>query len=267
VEYRDFLRSTLPSLGLRWRRFRGKAVRRRLAERLRELKLSSMADYRAYVLSHPGEQRHLSSQLTITISRFWRDAELFTALQNLWLPAVLGRLTAGQALRIWSAGCAGGEEPYSLLILWAENFTGSGHQLQLLASDVDRRCLERAKRCRYGASSLREMPKELRRKYCTNEGETFSLSPGFQERVHWVRHNLLWDEFFPDIHLIFCRNLVYTYFTEEVQQEITCRFHRALVPGGLLVVGRKDRLPPGTEGLFRQAEHPVYQRLDTPDEQ
>jgi chemotaxis protein methyltransferase CheR len=264
MEYRVFLRTTLPRLGLRWRRFRGKNVRRRITERMVELGLSSLAEYRSHLLRYHEEQRYLSSLLTVTISRFWRDGRLFAGLQETWLPMVLGRLHEGETLRIWSAGCASGEEPYSLLILWQETFLRSGHELKLLASDTDSRCLERARRGRYPASSFREMPHKLREKYCANESGTYSLPHGFQERVLWVEHNLLWDEPFMDLHLILCRNLVYTYFTDDVQLETTHRFHQVLFPGGLLVVGRKDRLPPGTEGLFRQLEHPVYQRLGLP---
>ena len=261
MEYRDFLKSTLPPLGLRWRRLRSKAIRRRIVARLQELGLPSLAEYRSYLLAHPEEQRLLGGQMTVTISRFWRNRSLFEALERTWLPLLLGRLPPGEPLRIWSAGCASGEEAYSLLILWEESIACSGRELRLLASDADGRCLRRARQGRYPASSFREMPVDLRRKYCTNEGGTFSVPDNFPERIVWVEHNLLWDEAFPGTHLILCRNLVYTYFTEPLQQEITRRFHQALVPGGLLVVGRKDRLSDSTGGLFHLIQHPIYERL------
>ncbi len=198
----------------------------------------------------------------MTISRFWRNANLFETLETTWLPTILERLPADEPLRIWSAGCASGEEPYSLLILWQEYFSGSGRELRLVASDSDTRCLERALQCRYPASSFREMPKHLRQKYCTNEAGTFSLPDDFPKRIQWFEHNLIWDVPLPDNHLIFCRNLVYTYFTDSLQTEITQRFHRAMSPNGLLVVGRKDRLPPDTGELFRLVEHPIYERVD-----
>jgi chemotaxis methyl-accepting protein methylase len=261
MEYRYFLKSTLPHLGLRWRRFRGKGIRRRIVGRLLELSLSSLSEYHTLLLDNEEERRHLTGLLTVTISRFWRNRALFEELKNTWLPTVLGRLPPGETLRIWSAGCASGEEPYSLLILWQETFAKSGHDLRLVASDSDSRVLERALQGRYPASSFREMPKHLRQKYCTNEGGVFSVPHDFPERIVWLEHNLIWDPPISKNHLIFCRNLVYTYFTEFSQKEMSRRFHQALVPGGLLIVGRKDHLPAGSGKLFRLTRHPVYERM------
>jgi chemotaxis protein methyltransferase CheR len=265
MEYREFLRTTLPHLGLRWRRFKKKNIKRRVINRLGELDLRTLGEYQTYVLKSEEERQHLSAILTVTISRFWRNARLFEILKETWLPVILSRMVSDEPLGIWSAGCASGEEPYSLLILWQESFASSGPELRLLASDSDKRCLERAQLCRYSASSFREMPLYLRRKYCTNEGGTFSLSQDLPKRIKWIEHNLIWEEPPENNHLIFCRNLVYTYFTDSLQQLITERLHHALKPKGLLVVGRKDRLPPGTEGLFRLADHPIYERVDIPE--
>ncbi|HVO85307.1 MAG TPA: CheR family methyltransferase [Syntrophobacteria bacterium] len=261
LEYREFLRTTLPSLGLRWRRFRSGTIRRRIGGRLHEVGLSSLAEYRSYLLAHKEERRLLTDQLTVTISRFWRNRFLFDSLARTWLPALFARLQPEEPLRVWSAGCACGEEAYSLLLLWEGHFAASGHELRLLASDADRRCLRRAREGRYPASSLRELPLDLRRRYFAHAGGDFVINPEFRERIVWLEHNLVWDSFFPNNHLILCRNVAYTYFTEPVQQETTRRFHQALLPQGLLVIGRKDQLPPGSDFLFRRTEHPVYERL------
>jgi chemotaxis protein methyltransferase CheR len=261
MEYKEFIKTTLPLLGLRWRRFRGKNIRKRIINRLQTLDLYSLNEYHSYLLDNEEEQRQLTGLLTVTISRFWRDARLFEMLEKTWLPTVLDRLPEGECLRVWSAGCASGEEPYSLLILWQESFSSSGRELRLLASDSDKRCLERAQKRCYSASSFREIPLHLRQKYCTNRKGTFSLPQDFPERIQWVEHNLIWELPFSGNHLIFCRNLVYTYFTEQLQEKITRSFHQALVPGGLLVVGHKDRLPASTAKLFKAREHPVYERV------
>jgi len=265
MEYKEFLKITLPQLGLRWRRFRSKSVRKRIIARLSELGLHSFSQYQSYILEKEEERCFLTGLLTVTISRFWRNASLFQALENTWLPAVLDRMPENEPLKIWSAGCASGEEPYSLLILWRESFAGSGRELRLLASDSDSHCLARAKQARYPASSFREMPPHLRQKYCTNEKGTFYLRHDLSQRIEWFEHNLIREALPLNNHLIFCRNLVYTYFTDSLQHEITRRFHQALVAKGFLVVGRKDRLPPGTEGLFRLVDHPLYEKIDIPE--
>ncbi len=266
MNYKQFLKTTLPDLGLRWRRFNRKSIRKRIIARLLELNLHSLGEYHAYLLDNAEERRQLTTLLTVTISRFWRNANLFEALETIWLPSILGRLSAGEPLRIWSAGCASGEEPYSFLILWQERFADSDRELRLLASDSDKRCLQRAQQGCYPASSFRELPLNLRQKYCTNEGGTFSLPHDFPNKITWVEHNLIWDPPFPGNHLIFCRNLAYTYFTEPLQQKITHHFHESLLPGGLLITGRKDRLPQGSERLFQQRQHPLYERLSDIDQ-
>jgi len=262
MEYKEFLKTTLPHLGLRWRRFRSKSIRKRIIGRVNELGLHSLSQYQGYILEKEAERRFLTGLLTVTISRFWRNASLFGALEKTWLPAVLSRMSENEPLKIWSTGCASGEEPYSILILWLESFAGSGRELRLLASDSNRHCLERAQEARYPASSFREMPIQLRQKYCTSEKGTFSLRQDLSPRIEWFEHNLLWEPLPLNNHLIFCRNLVYTYFTDALQQQITRLFHQALVARGLLVVGRKDRLPHGTEGLFRLVDHPLYEKVD-----
>jgi chemotaxis protein methyltransferase CheR len=181
MEYKEFLKTTLPQLGLRWRRFNRKSIRKRVIGRLQELNLHSLSEYQNYVFASEAEKLKFTSLLTVTISRFWRNARLFEALKDVWLPTLLGRLPAAAPLQIWSAGCASGEEPY----IWLESFTGAGRELRLLASDSNRRCLERAQQARYPASSFREIPLHLRQKYCTNEGGTFSLLDNLSQRIEW----------------------------------------------------------------------------------
>ena len=264
MEYKEFLKSTLPHLGLRWRRFRRKSIRKRIIGRMQQLNLNTWSEYKSRVLEDEEERRLLTSILTLTISRFWRNGSLFQRLENTWLPALFESMGPEESVQIWSAGCASGEEPYSLLILWEESFANSGRTLHLLASDSDSHCLERARQARYPASSFREMPLHLRQKYCKNERGTFSLRHDLIQRIEWFEHNLIWEPPPLKNHLIFCRNLVYTYFTDSLQHEITRRFHQALVAHGFLVVGRKDRLPHGTGGLFRLVDHPLYQKVDMP---
>jgi chemotaxis protein methyltransferase CheR len=265
MEYREFLKTTLPHLGLRWRRFKKKNIEKRVIRRLGELDLQSLSEYQSLVLESEEERRQLTGILTVTISRFWRNSSLFESLEKMWIPALLESMAPEETVQIWSAGCASGEEPYSLLILWEESFANSGRSLRLLASDSDGHCLKRAQQARYPASSFREMPLHLRRKYFTNEKGTFSLRHDLSQKIEWFEHNLIWESPPMNNHLIFCRNLVYTYFDDSLQEEITRRFHQALVAGGFLVVGRKDRLPHGTEGLFRLMEHPIYQRVEVPE--
>jgi chemotaxis protein methyltransferase CheR len=262
MEYKEFLKTALPLMGLRWRRFNRTSIRKRVIDRMQQLNLQTWSDYKNHLLENEEERHLLTSMLTVTISRFWRNSSLFDRLEKMWLPALLEAVAPEETVQIWSAGCASGEEPYSLLILWQESFANSGRSLRLLASDSDSHCLKRARQARYPASSFREMPLQLRQKYFTNEKGTFSLRHNLSQNIEWFEHNLIWEPPPMNNNLIFCRNLVYTYFTDSIQEEISRRFHQALVVGGFLIVGRKDRLPHGTEGLFRLMEHPIYQKVN-----
>jgi chemotaxis protein methyltransferase CheR len=262
MEYKEFLKTALPLMGLRWRRFNRTSIRKRVIDRMQQLNLQTWSDYKNHLLENEEERHLLTSMLTVTISRFWRNSSLFDRLEKMWLPALLEAVAPEETVQIWSAGCASGEEPYSLLILWQESFANSGRRLRLLASDSDSHCLKRARQARYPASSFREMPLQLRQKYFTNEKGTFSLRHNLSQNIEWFEHNLIWEPPPMNNNLIFCRNLVYTYFTDSIQEEISRRFHQALVVGGFLIVGRKDRLPHGTEGLFRLMEHPIYQKVN-----
>ncbi|MBW1981468.1 MAG: hypothetical protein JRJ12_09615 [Deltaproteobacteria bacterium] len=253
MEYRDFVKTTLPYLGLRWRRFRSSNVKRRVMEQMRLAGFTGLAPYQHYLLTHLQEQRRLTGKLTVTISRFWRNRDLFGALRDKWLPTLLEQLPPGEPLRLWSAGCACGEEPYSLLMLWREHFRHCSRRVLIVASEIDERCLARARAGRYAPSSLRELPRELREKYFRFAQGSYILQEDLWQEISWKVHNLLWDDPLEGQHVIFCRNLVYTYFTDSLQLEMTGKFHRALLPGGLLVVGRKERLPAGSDSLFRQA--------------
>jgi chemotaxis protein methyltransferase CheR len=265
MEYKEFLKTALPLMGLRWRRFNRTSIRKRVIDRMQQLNLQTWSDYKNHLLENEEERHLLTSMLTVTISRFWRNSSLFDRLEKMWLPALLEAVAPEETVQIWSAGCASGEEPYSLLILWQESFANSGRRLRLLASDSDSHCLKRARQARYPASSFREMPLQLRQKYFTNEKGTFSLRHNLSQNIEWFEHNLIWEPPPMNNNLIFCRNLVYTYFTDSLQQEVTRRFHQAIAPKGLLVVGRKDRLPQGTEGFFSLVDHPLYEKVDIPE--
>ena len=109
MEYKEFLKTTLPHLGLRWRRFRRKSIRKRIIGRMQQLNLNTWSEYKSRVLEDEEERRLLTSILTLTISRFWRNGSLFQRLENTWLPALFESMGPEESVQIWSAGCASGE--------------------------------------------------------------------------------------------------------------------------------------------------------------
>ena len=239
----DLVRWAAGEVGLRaegFRRVRDQ-VCRRLVKRMAALGLGPQG-YRAFVAAHPEERAVLEDLCRVHVSRFHRDRAVFEALCERVLPALAGH---SPTLRVWSAGCAGGEEPYSLALLWhlrvAEQFPD--RRLQIVATDADPASLERARRACYPRASLRELPAGWceRAFVASNEGLCLraELRAGVELRLADLRREAPAGPF----HLILCRNLAFTYFAEAEQRAVAARLAALLVPGGALVIGARERLP------------------------
>jgi chemotaxis protein methyltransferase CheR len=234
-----------------------------LQRRLQALALADADAYRRYLTEHPGEWATLDALCGIPISRFYRDRGVFDALEHAVLPALAQAAQSRTSLECWSAGCASGEEPYSLAILWAvrvqPRFPRIG--LRIVATDVDEHMISRAHAAVYAPSSLKALPADL-------------LASGFEPiDGDWrVRDRFRHVEFLcQDLReaipggpfdLVLCRNVVLTYYAPPVQLAVMRRVVEHLRPGGTLVVGIHESLPegfaslapwPGMRGVFRCA--------------
>ena len=258
----DFLRWALPRLGRRWAGYRKvrRQVCKRVQRRRRELGLGGLTEYRDYLEAHGDEWRILDSLTSVTISRFYRDRGFFDALGNDVLPALV-RGIAGQELRVWSAGCASGEEPYTIALIWAYRLSPEfpRMQLRILATDVDHHMLRRAEEACYRPSSLKELPDEWRRQAFVADGDVACLSRSHVQPVTLARHDLRADPPDGPFDLILCRNSAFTYFDEPLQRDICARLAGALRRSGALAVGAHEEVPgesalepwPGVRGVYR----------------
>jgi chemotaxis protein methyltransferase CheR len=221
----EFLQWALPRLDLRWDGFRKvrRQVCRRISRRLAELGLSDGAAYRTYIEDNADEWDRLDGFCRITISRFWRDPAVFDSLRDDVLPEF------GPTVSVWSAGCASGEEPYSLVLAAAE----AGIAVRVLATDVDAALLDRARTACYPESSLRGVPPTVRAR-AFDDG---CLRTPYREPVEFRRQDLRTTAPAGPFDLVLCRNIVFTYFAERLQAEVSHRLARSLRPGGALVVG------------------------------
>lgn len=244
----DFLRWALPRLHLRWAGFR--KVRRQLCKRLqrhlRALDLATLSDYRAYVTRVPGEWQQLDRFCRITISRFYRDREVYDhlcgpVLQTL-TAAVRGR--GADTFRIWSAGCGRGEEPYTLVI--AAHLARpplADLQLEIVATDVDAALLAAARKACYRGSSLKDLPPAWIELAFEHNQNGYCLRTVHRQGVHWLEQDIRTTMPEGRFDLILCRNLVFTYFDETLQGELLARLIDRLEPGGVLVIGKHEVLP------------------------
>jgi chemotaxis protein methyltransferase CheR len=264
----EFLQWALPRAGLRWAGFRKvrRQVCRRLQRRLRELGLADLDAYREYLEAHPEEWMVLDALTPITISRFYRDADVFRALEHQVLPALAAAATADARDRLgaWSAGCASGEEAYTLALLWHATLAGRFPTLrfEVLASDIDPVMLRRAREARYDASSLRDLPARWRDRGFTRRGGHYCVRPEHRDLVSVRRHDLRTAPPAAPFDLVLCRNAAFTYLAAAGQSTALARLTGTLRRGGALVIGLHESLPephpalttwPGTRAIFRRA--------------
>jgi chemotaxis protein methyltransferase CheR len=262
----EFLERALPRLGLAWPGFRRvrRQVCKRIGRRIEALRLCGPGGYERYLEAHPGEWATLDSFCRISVSRLVRDRAVFEALAARVLPDLASRALARGArqLRCWSAGCASGEEPYSLSILWklelAHRFPGLA--LAVVATDVDDDLLARARTARYQKSSLREVPRAWVDAAFTRSGASFTLRPEFRNGVELSREDIRERMPAGPFDLILCRNLVFTYFDAAGQRRTLERMLDVLRPGGALVIGLKEHLPSGADLLPYADDLGIYHK-------
>jgi chemotaxis protein methyltransferase CheR len=258
----ELLRWAAPRLRLRWegfRRVRGQ-VCKRIARRMKELGLADVAAYRARLGAEDAEWAVLDVLCRVTISRFYRDRRVFDVLREALLPPLLheARARGERTFRVWSAGCASGEEPYTVGVLFRLGLQPRVPELglELLATDADAHLLERARRGCYREATLRELPAAWAAQAFEPRDGAQCIRAPFREGLTFRCEDLRAGMPEGPFHLVLCRNVAFTYFAREpLQREVLAGLVARLVPGGVLVIGAHESLP-GVEtdaGLMRPA--------------
>jgi len=225
--------------------YKDKCIRRRIAVRMRACGVHSYEDYRRFLERSPAEIERLRDALTINVTRFYRNADTWNAVRRVVLPDLFERPRV--ELRAWSAGCASGEEPYTLAMLVADYLDQAGRggelaRLTIDATDIDRASLECARAAVYRAETLSEMPPELVAGGFEGSGEERRVTDRVRRRVQIHRLDLSRDApLRTDYDLILCRNVV-IYFDRPMQERLFATFAGALVRGGYLVLGKVETL-------------------------
>ncbi len=224
-------------------------VHTRLARRLRALNFDNYEEYCALVESQEGdiERRELISALTTNVSHFFREDHHFERLQQEIIPELRQKLEKGGRIRIWSAGCSNGQEPYTIAVTLLE--TGpipAGADIKILATDIDPKVIKFARAGVYDERMLSGMPDQLREKYFKPMGDPtakqWRVDDKLKELISFRELNLLHD--WPmkgGFDIIFCRNVV-IYFDEKTQNQLWKKFSEALSPGGWLFLGHSERI-------------------------
>lgn len=226
----------------------------RIARRLRDTGQPDFAAYVALLESRAGtdELRMLISALTTNVSHFFREDHHFHMLETEILPRLIGEAKTGRPVRIWSAGCATGQEPYSIAITILRRIPdAAARDVRILATDIDETTLARAMRGRYTPSQVESVPLNDRRRYFVPaEAGDMEAGPELRALVTFRQLNLIgpWP-IQKSFDVIFCRNVV-IYFDGETQAALWPRFRQALSPDGVLFIGHSERLDPASARGF-----------------
>lgn len=246
-----------------------------VAERMTQCGAVDCAAYLERLAADRDEMDALVAELTIGETYFFRHKEQFDALREIVLPDILARNAPFRRLRIWSAGCATGPEPYSLAIMIRREFGAriAGWQVSILGTDINQKFLARAREGRYDQWAFRATPEDIRRDCFDAQGRQWQIKPEYRAMVGFQYHNLTQGRL-PSIadsiagfDIIICRNVV-IYFSRDTIAELVPRFHETLVDGGWLVMGHAE---PSMD-LFRQFRTVtcpgavLFQRCDVPAE-
>jgi chemotaxis protein methyltransferase CheR len=247
--------------------YKEKCLKRRIAVRMRARGVHTYGDYARILDSDHNEYDRLLDALTINVTKLFRNWDAYASMAANVIPALWQRETP--EIRVWSAGCSSGDEPYSLGVLFHRHAATSGMLAQLsrvriLGTDIDRQCLDAAARGEFDEGDFADTPDDLRARYFTSK-EPFTVAPVIRSLVRFERRDLL-NQPPPTeagrFDLIVCRNVL-IYFDRETQERLFMAFHAALAPDGFLVLGKVETLLGKARSMFApiDARERVFKRL------
>jgi len=238
MDYEQFKSQVLTLTKIDLNAYKEKQMKRRIDSLISKKKLSGYKDFVEVIKLRGEEFEEFVNYLTINVSEFWRNPEQWKVLENEVLPKLLKK--SGNNLKIWSAACSTGDEPYSLVMLLSRFVPLSN--IKIIATDIDKQVLEKARAGLYNEKSLTGLPKDLKDKFFTKIGlSNYQIAPEIKKCVEFREHNLLKDEYPSNLDLIVCRNVL-IYFTDEAKKEIYTKFNKALKTGCYLFVGSTEQI-------------------------
>jgi chemotaxis protein methyltransferase CheR len=258
-------RQLLDFLDRPWAGFRKvrKGVKKRVRRHMERLNCSTLTGYLEKIESDPSALAACEECLRVTISRFFRDRGLWEHLGERILPEMTDRFSNG--LTAWSAGCANGEEPYTLSMIWDDLAANdpSAPEMEILATDADGTCLRRAGAGRYPISSLIEVPERFKIRWFRKipGGRQWQVDECLHLRIRWQVHDILDPPPRHVLQMVFLRNNLLTYYRGARMETVFERIVAALAPGGLLILGSHERLPEMGLSLERDVDCPWVYRV------
>ncbi len=235
--------------------YKEKQMKRRIDTLISKNKIVGYEKYIDLLKKDKDKFEEFVNYLTINVSEFYRNVDQWQLLDKEIIPELISRF--GKNLKIWSAACSTGDEPYSLVMALSRHVPLN--QIRIYATDLDKQVIEKAKLGLYAEKSVIGVPADLKKKFFTKIGPSYQISDEVKSRVEFKEHNLLKDTYLTDFHMIVCRNVL-IYFTEEAKDEVFRKFQKSLKPGGYLFIGSTEQMINHKDVGFDRKNSFFYQR-------
>ena len=260
----DYLRQ---SRGFDFTGYKRSSLKRRVRKQMQSHSMTDFSDYLDYLQVHPEEFLPLFNTILINVTSFFRDKSAWNYIQSQTLPRILNDKSERSQIRIWSAGCASGEEAYTLAMILA-NLLGIEQfrqRVKIYATDVDEEALSQARHASYTQTQIQPVPQDLQDQFFELVGQHYIFQPDLRRAVIFGRHDLMQDAPISRLDLLVCRNTL-MYFNAETQARILDRFHFALNDTGVLFLGKAEMLLTHANIFIPLSlQHRIFRRVSNPN--
>ena len=217
--------------------YKEKQMKRRIDTLISKHKIVGYDKYVQALKTEKAMFEEFVNYITINVSEFYRNPDQWKILDESIFPELISKF--GKNLKIWSAACSTGDEPYSLVMALSRHVPLN--QIKIYATDLDKQVIAKAKVGLYNEKSIASVPEDFKKKYFTKVGPSYKIADEIKARVEFKEHNLLKDTYPTDYHLIVCRNVL-IYFTEEAKDEVFRKYCKSLSRGGMLFIGSTEQI-------------------------
>jgi chemotaxis protein methyltransferase CheR len=254
-DYNEFIQGIKRKTGIDLSLYKEAQMKRRLTALYEKRGYGSFQEFFSSITRDREEMEEFLDRMTINVTEFYRNYKRWEVLEKKILPRLLREQ---KTLKVWSAACSTGEEPYTLAMMLAKYIPLS--QICINATDIDKNAIQRAKNGIYPERSLNEVPREMKARFFTQEPPFFKLNEEIKETVTFKQQNLLVDPFEGNYDLIVCRNVL-IYFTEEAKNILYKKFNASLKTGGVLFVGSTEQIFNPSQYGFETEDTFFYKKM------
>ena len=254
-DYEYFKKEILALTSIDLNSYKEKQMKRRIDTLIAKNKIIGYDNYVHALRQNKQLFEEFVNYITINVSEFYRNPEQWKVMDEQIIPELIKKF--GRNLKIWSAACSTGDEPYSLVMAFSRHLPLSN--IKIFATDLDKQVIAKAKVGLYSEKSIVSVPEDLKKKYFTQVGPSYKISDEIKARVEFKEHNLLKDIYPTDCHLIVCRNVL-IYFTEEAKDEVFRKYYKSLVSGGILFIGSTEQIINYKEMGYERKSSFFYQK-------